>query len=143
MFTTNSNQMLNFSVSDSTVYVSPGCAVVGNYVMDFRGDSITFDNMVSSDFTNNPNYFQYSVLSLYNYNGFADVTAITASSVSSEAALISPTIFDTTNTGSNDPADATTTTHTHGLSRDVRPVGLFLFTNDGTNVIHKSSSRII
>lgn len=190
MFTTNSNQMFNFSVTDSTVYVSSGCTLVGNYVMDFRGDSILFSDMVSSDFTTFPNYYQYSVLCLTNYNRFPNLSVITASTVATEQDLVSPSIFDnttsgtdnppivipshshsifidTTGTGQNNPSDATTRLHNHLISftdttstgstdasavvphthsipvREIRPIGLFLFTNDGTNVIYKSSSRII
>lgn len=122
MLTTNPNQALNFYAAgptDSTVYVNPGVAMVGPYIMDFRGGYRTFTQM--TDFTTS-NGYQYSVLCLQNVDNFPDMTSVIFPPVSSPAELESPKIDSTY----------------------MRPLGLFLFYNDGTNttLTLMSSSRI-
>jgi len=121
MLTTNNNQSLSFNATDSTVYVSPGVAQIGHFVMDYRGGSASFAEL--TNFDGSANRYQYSVLSLYNFNNFSDLTGVTMSSVGSINDLISPYIVDTTS---------------------VRPIGLLLFsTNDSTQIQLISSSKVI
>jgi hypothetical protein len=121
MLTTNSNQALSFysaGPTDSTVYINPGTTRVGNYILDFRGGYRTFSQM--TDFTTSHGY-QYSVLCIQNFNNFPDTTNVVFAPVDSTNELVSPNIGDST---------------------FIKPLGLFLFYGDGTNITLTSSSRI-
>lgn len=119
MLTTNNNQSLNFYVSgstDATVYVSPGVAQVGPYIMDFQGGSQAYAEMTDP---NAPGY-RYSVLCLQNANNFPDMTSVSSAPVDSTSKLQSPYV-------------------------DIgvrKPIGLFLFYGDGTHLTLNSSNRI-
>jgi len=122
MLTTNNNQSLYFSVSDGTAYVAPGSVLVGRYVMSFRGGSIPFSEMTRFDTTTHStdNYIQNSVLSIYNFKYFPDLTANYSAPISSEADLTSFYMSDSS----------------------MKPIYDCLFFYDGTNVSLKNSSRI-
>jgi len=121
MLTTNNTQALNFyssGLTDGTVFLNPGTAQIGPYIMDFRGGYQTFSQM--TDLTT-ANTYQYSVLCLQNANNFPDMTTVTFTPVSSTSELVSPYIGDSTN---------------------LRAIGLFLFFNDGTHTSLTSFNRI-
>jgi hypothetical protein len=129
MLSTLNNQAFNFSydsTTDSTVYVSPGVAVLNSYVAPFRGDSISFSQM--TDFSTSSNVYQYSALSLYYDSVYVgpDLTCNTSSG------------FDTTRAPSypNLGIDASV----------IHPIGLFLFyrqgTSDGTTTELVSASKV-
>ena len=117
MLTTN-NQSLNFSITDSTVYVAPGAIQLGSYVIPFRGDSITYSEMTT--FTAS-NVFQYSILALKPYNFQPYLTIYDSTSFDSTQLPVYPSI---------------------GSDSSVYPIGLFLFHTDGTTIDLVSSSRI-
>jgi hypothetical protein len=121
MLTTSNNQSLNFYVAsptDSTVYVNPGVAQIGPYIMDFRGGHKTFVEM--TDWTSQ-NGYQYSVLCLQNSYNFPDMTSMVFTPVDSTAELVSPRIGDSTN---------------------LKALGLFLFHSDGTHITLTLNGRI-
>ena len=118
------NQNLNFSASDSTLYVSYGSALVGQYILDFRGGNIPFASMTNFDLTTSTTngYVQNSVLSLINFNNFADLSSVYTAPVATEASLQSLYTADTSTS---------------------RPIGSFLFQFDGTSINLKSSSKVL
>jgi hypothetical protein len=125
MLNTSFNQDFGFSSSDSTMYINPGVARVGNSILPFRGDSIPFQNMV--DFGDSTMVYQYSALLLQNFQGYADMTSALSSPVDSTIGLTYPAL---TPDSSNPYAP-------------VFPIGLFLFyTPDGTVIDLLSSQRI-
>jgi len=120
MLTTNNNQSLNFYVSgttDATVYVNPGIAKIGPYIMDFQGGNKTFAEM--TDWTAS-NGYQYSVLCLQNVNNFPDMTNVVFTPVDSVAELVSPRIDST----------------------DLKAIGLFIFQGDGTHNVLTFSGKV-
>jgi len=122
MLTTNTNQSLNFTASDGTIFVTSGAVVIGNYVMDFKGGYMPFSQMSSFDTTTHStdNYYQNSVLSVYNFNNFPDLT----SAHSDATTLAGLGSFYISNTSSS------------------KPLGLFTFYYDGSNISLKSSSKV-
>jgi len=118
MLTTNTNQSLNFTASDGTVFVTPGAVVLGHYVMDFKGGYMPFSQM--TNFDSSTNTYQNSVLSVYNFNNFPDLTSV-HSDATTLAGLGSFYISDTTKT---------------------KPLGLFTFFYDGSNISLQSSSKV-
>jgi hypothetical protein len=125
MLNTLFTQDFNFSVSDSTVYVNPGVARIGNSILSFRGDSMLFQDMVN--FGDESNVYQYSALLLQNFNSYADLTSAVSSPIDNTRGLSLPTL---TPDSSNPYAP-------------VFPIGLFLFYHDGTMVNLRSSQRIV
>ena len=125
MLTTNYNQSLSFyfaSPTDSTVYVNHGVAFVDAeniavtpHVLDFQGGYKTFVEMTHPQLLG----YQYTVLCLQYVDGFADMTAVTFDPVDSPSKLTSPAI-----------------------NNGLKPLGLFLFYGDGTNITLTSSSRV-
>jgi hypothetical protein len=130
MLNTFFNQDFNFSSSDSTMYINPGVARVGNNILPFRGDSIPFQSMV--DFGDQSGVYQYSALliqSIQQKPGYvsADLTSAVSTPEDSTLKLAFPTL---TPDSSNPYAP-------------VFPIGLFLFyTPDGTAFDLLSSQRI-
>jgi hypothetical protein len=125
MLNTNFNQDFNFSLLDSTVYVNPGVARVGNSILPFRGDNISFQQMVH--FGDQTNVYQYSALLLQNLNSYGDLTSSVSLPADSTRNLLYPTLI----TDSSNPY------------APVFPIGLFLFyTPDGTAMDLLSSKRI-
>jgi len=128
MLQTISNQDFNVNYDatrDSTVFVSPGTAVLGSglYVIPFRGDSMTFRKMTS--FGSGSSVYQYSAMTLQ-YSGTdtivsgPDLTCTTATAFSSLSAPIYPKLDSTS----------------------LYPIGLFMFYTDGTYIDLISNSRI-
>jgi hypothetical protein len=122
---THFNQDFNFSASDSTVYVNPGIARLGNSILPFRGDNISFQQMVN--FGDQTGAYQYSALLLQNFRSTADLTSAVSLPADTTRDLFYPTL---TPDSSNPYAP-------------VFPIGLFLFyTPDGTVFDLLSSQRI-
>lgn len=125
MLNTSFNQDFNFSSSDSTVYINPGVARVGNSILSFRGDNVPFQNMV--DFGDQTMVYQYSALLLQNFSSYADLTSAVSTPEDSTMKLTLPTL---TPDSSNPYAP-------------VFSIGLFLFyTPDGSAFNLISSQRI-
>jgi hypothetical protein len=125
MLSTKLNQNFSFSDTDSTVYVNPGVARVGNTIMPFRGDSITFQDMV--DFGDQSCLYQYSALFLQDFKSRPELAVSVSSPVSATKSLIYPEL---TPSLSNPYAP-------------VYPIGLFLFYKDTTDTLHLISSQRI
>jgi hypothetical protein len=125
MLNTSFNQDFNFSSSDSTMYINPGVARVGNSILSFRGDNVPFQSMV--DFGDQTMAYQYSALLLQNFSSYADLTSAVSTPADNTMGLVLPTL---TPDSSNPYAP-------------VFPIGLFLFyTPDGTVFDLLSSQRI-
>ena len=126
MLETNPNQALNFSVTDSTVYVNAGTTRIGNTVMSFRGGSLTFRDL--TQFNNDSTGYQYSALVLYDYLSYPDMTRVTSTAVSAIESLTFPSF----------PYDGT------NQFASVRPIGLFTFYSpDGTQISLINSEKVI
>jgi hypothetical protein len=119
MLTTNKNLNLDFYTQDGTCFVSGGAIKISNYVMNYRGGNIPFSAM--TDMTTSGTY-QNSVLSLYNFYNFADLTANYSSPATTPSGLGSFYIGDSTN---------------------IRPLGFFTFYYDGTDITLKNSSKVL
>lgn len=118
MLTTNNNQALNFYASgptDGTVYVNPGVAMVDYLVMDFQGGYKTFAEMTTPQLQG----YQYSVLFLQNVNNFPDMSTAIFTPVDSTSKLTPPYV-----------------------NYGTKPLGLFLFYGDGTNVTLTSANKV-
>jgi hypothetical protein len=93
MLNTNFSKDFGFSSSDSTVYVNPGVARVGNSILPFRGDSIPFQSMV--DFGDQTMVYQYSALAIQDFNSYADLTTAVSLPADSTNGLSYPIFADT------------------------------------------------
>lgn len=119
MFTTNSNQSVGFSVSDSTVFVTQGAIQVGSYIMDFKGGNLPFSAITKFD--GSANTYQNAVVSIFNYSNFPDLTSSHSTPASDPSGL-----------GSFYLADTSTS----------KALGFFTFHFDGTNITLKNSSKV-
>ena len=125
MYETYYSQAFDFSVSDTTVSVTPGVARIANTIMPFRGDTITFGEM--ADFGDETNKYQLSALLLQNFNDFADLTTAVGATSDSTREWYYPEV-DSDSSNPYGPYHA---------------IGLFAFyTPDGTSIELVSSSKI-
>jgi hypothetical protein len=125
MLQTVGNQDFNYRIQDSTVYVNPGIARIGNTIMPYRGSALPFSSMVS--FGDQTRKYQYSALVLHNYSNLADLTAVPSVLSDSTLAMSYPVLVS----DSSNPY------------APVYPIGLFLFyTSDGSSVSLLQSSKI-
>jgi len=102
----------NIHVTDSTVFISPITAQVGNALFSFRGGYKTFNEIVNF----NTAGYRYSALMLENFNNFPDLTSVLGPIAATPEDLSFPYI---------DPAVTN-----YSLS----PIGLFLFEYDNNNI---------
>jgi len=113
MLTSYSNQ-LSIEILDSTVYVLPGSARIGNTIMPYDGSRITYQQM--SSFTDSSKY-QNALLYLNNFYDAVDMTRVLSSEVSTLAELTYPVMG------------------IDGTYSSGHPLGLFtLYSNDGTDI---------
>ena len=121
MIQTVYNQALKFNVDSTTVRVNPGTARLGLNIVPFRGGSMDFGIMTHLS----AGEYQYSALALVEQQGAhgfigADLTSVYSDSSSNPLSLLYPK-FDTTN---------------------FCPIGLFLFSSDGTVINLKEASEV-
>ena len=116
MLTTNDNSDLNVTYNDSTVYISPGSARIGNNVRYFRGGIETFNSI--ANFDGDTSSYQNAALYLQYTGQEVDTSRAVSATESSQRDLVYPELpFDGTNEYG----------HYH-------PLALFTFwSSDGTN----------
>lgn len=114
MLTSYNNNQLSIEVLDSTVYVLPGSARIGNTIMPYDGSKITFEQM--GTFSDSSKY-QNSLLYLEDFFDAVDMTRAVSSEVGTLAELTYPVM-------------GPDGTYSFG-----HPVGLFtLYSGDGTDI---------